>query len=174
MTASSAASEEAPSRPEIGPMSISNENMSESEASSPASSTISDSQTNPGKSGSGKKKAGKSSKPRLTATQKNTNHKDAENKRRNAIRERFTDLSKLVPGAEGQERSEQVMLGKTTDFLREMLEEQRKLEDIAEQRGMMIDEKDKLQDTDYGGSNWRQPNMDAYHAAKSKKGGIDD
>ncbi|KAL8243944.1 hypothetical protein R6Q59_010202 [Mikania micrantha] len=146
------------------------EPMSDSEASSPTSSVQSDGPTNNGKpSGPTKKKSGKSSKPRLTATQKNTNHKDAENKRRNAIRERFTDLSRMVPGAEGQERSEQVMLGKTTEFLKEMLEEQRRLEDLAEQRGIMLDEKNRLQDTDYGGSKWAPINMDAYHAAKAKK-----
>lgn len=149
---------------------MSNESASESEASSPASSAQSDTPASNSKSGSsGKRKSSKSSKPRLTASQKNTNHKDAENKRRNAIRERFTDLSKMVPGAEGQERSEQVMLGKTTEFLKDMLEEQRRLEDLAAQRGIVVDEKDKLKDTDYGGPNWRQPNLDAYAAAKAKK-----
>lgn len=147
--------------------------MSDSEGSSRSSSPQSDNPANTSKSGS-RKKNGKASKPRLTASQKNTNHKDAENKRRNAIRERFTDLSKMVPGATGQERSEQVMLGKTTEFLKEMLIEQRKLEGIAEQRGVILDEKDKLKDTDYGGSKWQHMNMDAYHATKVKKGGLDD
>lgn len=151
---------------------MSREAVSESEASSPTSSVHSESQSTTLKqSASSKKKAGKVTKPRLSASQKNTNHKDAENKRRNAIRERFTDLSKMVPGAGGQERSEQVMLGKTTDFLREILKEQRDLEALAAQRGIILDEKDKLKDTDYGGPNWREPNLEAYRASKAKKEG---
>ena len=89
---------------------MSKEDRTESEGSSPASSPASESQQASGTKPSSKKV--KSSKPRLTASQKNFNHKDAENKRRTAIRERFTELSNLVPGAQGHERSEQIMLVK--------------------------------------------------------------
>lgn len=139
-----------------------------SNPSSPDSFEDSDSQQQSQPSKSTKKK-GKSSKPRLTAVQKNTNHKDAENKRRNAIRERFTDLSRMVPGAEGQERSEQVMLNKTTDFLRNMMEEQRQLESMADARGIHLDEDDRLKDNDYGGSKWKATHLKEYQAQKDKK-----
>ena len=152
-----------------------NDDTQESDPSTPVSSGDSDSQQ-PRGSHSGKKRS-KASKPRLTAVQKNTNHKDAENKRRNAIRERFTDLSRMVPGAEGQERSEQVMLAKTTDFLRRMLREQRHLEMMAEARGVSLDDGDRLKDSDYGGKRWRPSYMEEYREQKAKriaKGLVDD
>lgn len=117
----------------------------------------------------GKKRGSKSSKPRLTAVQKNTNHKDAENKRRNAIRERFTELSQLVPDAAGQERSEQVMLQKTKAYLQDSIEEIRQLELQAEARGIQLPEDVKLKDTDYLGRDWKHPNLDKYEKSKLKK-----
>jgi heteromeric Ino2p/Ino4p transcription factor len=126
----------------------------------------SDSDHSPNASSRRKKKE---SKPRLTAVQKNTNHKDAENKRRNAIRERFTDLSAMVPGTQGQERSEQVMLQKTAEFLKRQMEELRQLEAMADQKGVVVDDKDKLKDNDYGGKEWKQPHMDEYRQQKAKK-----
>jgi hypothetical protein len=146
---------------------MSNDANNDSNPSSPESSGDSSSQQ-PRTSTSGKKRQ-KAAKPRLTAVQKNTNHKDAENKRRNAIRERFTELSNMVPGAEGQERSEQVMLAKTTDFLKKLLREQRHLEMMADARGVKLKEDDRLAETDYGGSRWSQSNMDEYRAQKAKK-----
>lgn len=139
-----------------------------SQASSPASATP---EIRTSKSSS--KKANKVSKPRLTASQKNFNHKDAENKRRTAIRERFTELSQLVPGALGHERSEQVMLGKTTDFLRELLTEQRQLEEIAKKQGITVESGEPLRDDDFGGSRWKPRNMEQYEASKQKKDGGD-
>lgn len=121
------------------------------------------------KSATPKKRSSKSSKPRLTAVQKNTNHKDAENKRRNAIRERFTELSELVPDAQGQERSEQVMLAKTKAYIHDSIKEIRKLENLAAQQGIMLDDKGRLRDSDYGGSAWVQPNLEKYEKAKLKK-----
>jgi Helix-loop-helix DNA-binding domain len=148
---------------------MSNDDMQESTASTPASSDASDSQQ-PRTSNSSKKRS-KANKPRLTAVQKNTNHKDAENKRRNAIRERFTELSHMVPGAEGQERSEQVMLAKTTEYLRRMLREQRHLEMMADARGVTLPENDRLKDSDYGGKHWRPIYMEEYREQKAKKAG---
>lgn len=149
---------------------MSQEDQQNSNPSSPGSFDESDSQPPTQKSKSGKKK-NKASKPRLTAVQKNTNHKDAENKRRNAIRERFTDLSNMVPGAEGQERSEQVMLSKTTDFLRRMIQEQRQLEAMANARGIDISREDRLKDTDFGGPRFKTTHLNEYHAQKVKRGG---
>lgn len=126
----------------------------------------SDSEHRPTGSTGRKKKA---SKPRLTAVQKNTNHKDAENKRRNAIRERFIELSDMVPGTKGQERSEQVMLQKTSTFLKGQIRELRLLEQMADQRGVPIDESERLQNNDYIGPAFKQPHMDGYRADKAKK-----
>lgn len=116
-----------------------------------------------------KKRSSKSSKPRLTAVQKNTNHKDAENKRRTAIRERFTELSQLVPDALGQERSEQVMLVKTRDYLQGSIAEIRQLTDLARQQGIQIPDEMRMNDFDYGGSKWKEPNLAKYEKSKTKK-----
>lgn len=121
------------------------------------------------KTSGGKKRGSKTSKPRLTAVQKNTNHKDAENKRRNAIRERFTELSQLVPDAAGQERSEQVMLLKTKAYLQDSIEEMRQLELEAKAQGIQLPESVKLKDTDYLGRDWKHPNLDKYQKSKLKK-----
>jgi heteromeric Ino2p/Ino4p transcription factor len=52
---------------------------------------------------------------------------DIEQKRRQAIREGFDRLTELVPGLEGQGRSESVVLKKTVDYMRAQLEERRRL-----------------------------------------------
>ncbi|KIW74588.1 hypothetical protein Z517_11358 [Fonsecaea pedrosoi CBS 271.37] len=147
---------------------MSKEEGTESNTSSRESTPASDTQPNTSKSGSAKK-ANKVSKPRLTASQKNFNHKDAENKRRTAIRERFTELSQLVPGALGHERSEQIMLGKTTEFLRSMILEQRRLEEQAQKQGIAIEDGERLREDDFGGPKWRARNMEQYEAGKQKK-----
>ena len=126
----------------------------------------SESDHEPSTSSSRKKKA---SKPRLTATQKNTNHKDAENKRRNAIRERFTDLSTMVPGTQGQERSEQVMLQRTGEFLKRQINELRQLEAMADQRGVPIEKRERLKDSDFGGPAYKTPHYAEYMQQKAKK-----
>ncbi|KAK5942459.1 Transcription factor [Knufia obscura] len=115
------------------------------------------------------KRNGKTAKPRLTAHQKNTNHKDAENKRRTAIRDNFLRLSQIVPGTEGQERSEQVMLTKSKDFLVDGIDEIRRLKLEAESKGLQLSDLGDLNDTDYGGPKWRQPHLDKYYKNKSKK-----
>ncbi len=151
---------------------MSNKDATESPTSSRGgSSEPSEDQPSATKSNSGKdKKPGKGAKPRLTASQKSFNHKDAENKRRTAIRERFTELSQMVPGALGQERSEQVMLVKTADFLKDMLKEQRRLEAMAADQGIRLDEGAQMRDDDFGGPRWKSKNMDLYEASKHKKG----
>ncbi|KIW61525.1 hypothetical protein PV05_01636 [Exophiala xenobiotica] len=142
----------------------------ESAPSSRASSGEPEANNSIGKAASSSKKSSKTSKPRLTASQKNFNHKDAENKRRTAIRERFTELSHMVPGAMGQEKSEQVMLNKTTEYLKQMLEEQRRLEAMADRQGIPIDDAGRLRDDDLGGPTWQPRNMEHYEASKQKRG----
>ncbi|RMZ91953.1 hypothetical protein DV736_g813, partial [Chaetothyriales sp. CBS 134916] len=117
-----------------------------------------------------RKKSRSSAKPRLSVHQKNTNHKDAENKRRNAIRERFTELSTMVPGTAGQERSEQVMLQKTSEFLRCQMGELRQLERMAHERGIDVDkDAEALKDSDYGGRHWRELHMEEYREQRERK-----
>lgn len=79
-------------------------------------------------------------KPRLTDQEKKNNHIASEQKRRAAIREGFDRLTELVPGLEGQGRSESVVLKKTVDFLRLQLEERRELIAQIERNGGKVDD----------------------------------
>ncbi|CZS95286.1 hypothetical protein WAI453_011270 [Rhynchosporium graminicola] len=73
-------------------------------------------------------------KPRLSEGEKKANHIASEQKRRQAIREGFDRLTELVPGIEGQGRSESVVLKRTVDHMREQLAERKKL--VAKLEGM--------------------------------------
>ena len=64
----------------------------------------------------------------------------AEQKRRQAIREGFDRLTELVPGLEGQGRSESVVLKKTVDYMRAQLEERRRLVGRVEQLGGVVED----------------------------------
>jgi len=79
-------------------------------------------------------------KPRLTEQEKKTNHIASEQKRRAAIREGFDRLTELVPGLEGQGRSESIVLNKTVEFMRLQLRERQELIAEVESRGGRIDE----------------------------------
>ncbi|KAI9876157.1 MAG: hypothetical protein M1830_007240 [Pleopsidium flavum] len=78
-------------------------------------------------------------KPRLTEQEKKNNHIASEQKRRAAIREGFDRLTELVPGLEGQGRSESVVLKKSVDYMREMLQERRELIREVEARGGVVE-----------------------------------
>ncbi|KAK8208351.1 hypothetical protein IWZ00DRAFT_427162, partial [Phyllosticta capitalensis] len=58
-------------------------------------------------------------KPRLTEEEKKNNHIASEQKRRQAIRQGFDKLASIVPGMEGQGRSEAIVLDATVKMLRE-------------------------------------------------------
>ncbi|KAI9932174.1 hypothetical protein ASPWEDRAFT_27556 [Aspergillus wentii DTO 134E9] len=79
-------------------------------------------------------------KPRLTEQEKKNNHIASEQKRRAAIREGFDRLTELVPGLEGQGRSESIVLKKTVDFMRLQLQERHDLIAEIENRGGRIDD----------------------------------
>lgn len=79
-------------------------------------------------------------KPRLTEQEKKSNHIASEQKRRAAIREGFDRLTELVPGLEGQGRSESIVLNKTVEFMRLKLQERQELIAEIESRGGRIDE----------------------------------
>ncbi|KAF4995870.1 hypothetical protein FGRMN_4827 [Fusarium graminum] len=89
-------------------------------------------------------------KPRLTEEEKKQNHIASvtdrqllEQKRRQAIREGFDKLTELVPGLEGQGRSEGLVLKRTVDYMRDQLSERQALVDRVEQAGGEVDEKHK-------------------------------
>ncbi|KAF3921586.1 hypothetical protein AA313_de0205293 [Arthrobotrys entomopaga] len=66
-------------------------------------------------------------RPRLTEEEKKNNHIASEQKRRMAIRDGFDRLTELVPGIEGQGRSESIVLRKTVDYMRQVIEDRRNL-----------------------------------------------
>jgi heteromeric Ino2p/Ino4p transcription factor len=109
------------------------------------------------------------SKPRLTAHQKNTNHKDAENKRRNAIREQFTELASLVPGAEGLERSENVMLQKTIAHFREEVDERRRMVGVLQGRGTVVPKELVFGEDQWGGMRFKTGNLEEFETARRKR-----
>lgn len=67
----------------------------------------------------------------------------SEQKRREAIRAGFDRLCHLVPGLEGQGRSEGLVLKKTVEYMREQLEQRRDLILRLEAEGQVVDEKYK-------------------------------
>ena len=79
---------------------------------------------------------GSNDKPRLTAEQKKKNHIESEKKRREAIRAGFEKLAEIVPGVQGQARSEAVVLQATVAYLREQLAKKEELKDQAMEAGM--------------------------------------
>lgn len=79
-------------------------------------------------------------KPRLTEQEKKANHIASEQKRRQAIREGFDRLASLVPGMEGQGRSEAVVLQATIEHLRAMVEERKELLSRAKATGLSVAE----------------------------------
>lgn len=80
------------------------------------------------------------SKQLRTFTPPWTDIKSAEQKRRQAIREGFDRLTELVPGLEGQGRSESVVLKKTVDYMRAQLTERRRLVGQIEEAGGQVED----------------------------------
>ncbi|CAK7274082.1 hypothetical protein SEPCBS57363_005978 [Sporothrix epigloea] len=88
--------------------------------------------------------SGVDEKPRLTETEKKQNHIASEQKRRQAIREGFDRMTELVPGLEGQGRSEGLVLQRTVEFMKKAIEERERLIREIESRGGTVDDKDRL------------------------------
>ena len=78
-------------------------------------------------------------KPRLTEQEKKQNHIASEQKRRAAIREGFDRLTDIVPGLQGQARSEGMVLTKVVDFAREKLDERQALIREIEAKGGIVE-----------------------------------
>ncbi|KAJ9152103.1 hypothetical protein NKR23_g2679 [Pleurostoma richardsiae] len=96
--------------------------------------------SSPSKSASPARDGAGDDKPRLTEEEKKQNHIASEQKRRQAIREGFDRLTELVPGLEGQGRSEGLVLKRTVEYMREQLEERRRLVQLIEQNGGQVDD----------------------------------
>ncbi|KAF2808261.1 uncharacterized protein BDZ99DRAFT_358172, partial [Mytilinidion resinicola] len=77
-----------------------------------------------------------SEKPRLTEQEKKNNHIASEQKRRQAIRDGFDRLASIVPGMEGQGRSEAVVLEATIKFMRSKISERKALVEAAKEAGI--------------------------------------
>lgn len=75
-------------------------------------------------------------RPRLTDAQKKENHIRSEQKRREAIREGFDRLASIVPGMEGQGRSEAVVLEATIKLMREKIIERQDIIRRARAQGI--------------------------------------
>ncbi|KAF2140011.1 uncharacterized protein K452DRAFT_231161, partial [Aplosporella prunicola CBS 121167] len=75
-------------------------------------------------------------KPRLTEEEKKSNHIASEQKRRQAIRQGFDRLASIVPGMEGQGRSEAIVLEATVKYLKEQYTLQQKLVAQIKARGI--------------------------------------
>ncbi|CAK7243169.1 MAG: hypothetical protein STHCBS139747_004680 [Sporothrix thermara] len=84
--------------------------------------------------------SGVDDKPRLTELEKKQNHIAS------AIREGFDRMTELVPGLEGQGRSEGLVLQRTVEFMKKAIEERKRLIREIESRGGTVDEKDRLYD----------------------------
>jgi heteromeric Ino2p/Ino4p transcription factor len=79
---------------------------------------------------------GAGERPRLTEQQKKENHIRSEQKRREAIREGFDRLASIVPGMEGQGRSEAVVLQATLDYMREQIGRRKELIEQGKAKGI--------------------------------------
>ncbi len=77
-------------------------------------------------------------RPRLTEAQKKENHIRSEQRRREAIREGFDRLAAIVPGMEGQGRSEAVVLEATLQHMREKIEERGRIIADAQAEGVPV------------------------------------
>lgn len=87
---------------------------------------------------------GTGDKQRLSEAEKKKNHIESEKKRREAIREGFESLSRIIPGCEGQARSEAVVLQKTVSYLRDQLRKKDELWQQAQRQGMSKAEFDQV------------------------------
>lgn len=85
--------------------------------------------------GSAHANANAAAKARLTEEQKKKNHIESEKKRREAIRQGFDRLSTLVPGMQGQARSEAIVLAATVEHMRAMVAQREQIAAAATAKG---------------------------------------
>ncbi|KAI9752237.1 MAG: hypothetical protein M4579_005713 [Chaenotheca gracillima] len=77
---------------------------------------------------------------RLTEAEKKLNHIASEQKRRKAIRDGFDRLTELVPGIEGQARSESIVLQRSVEYMRNQVIERMRLVREIEKLGGVVPE----------------------------------
>ncbi len=81
-----------------------------------------------------------SRRPRLSEAEKKANHVSSEQKRRQKIRDAYLRISKLVPGAEGKERSEEALLRLYLAYVRQLTERRQELIALVESQGGIVDD----------------------------------
>ncbi|KAI9830001.1 MAG: hypothetical protein M1826_005174 [Phylliscum demangeonii] len=110
-------------------------------ATQPTSNSRSRSSTSASATATAASTAANPEKARLSEQEKKSNHIASEQKRRQAIRDGFDRLTELVPGLEGQARSESVVLKKSVDFMRRTVQERARLVREIQRRGGTLPEK---------------------------------
>ncbi|KFA48428.1 hypothetical protein S40293_00409 [Stachybotrys chartarum IBT 40293] len=78
--------------------------------------------------------------PRLTEEEKKMNHIASERKRRDNIRAQFDRLAAIIPGCEGQARSEGLILSKAVDFSQYLIDRRYELVSQIEALGGTVRE----------------------------------
>ncbi|KAK3694676.1 hypothetical protein B0T22DRAFT_453162 [Podospora appendiculata] len=93
-------------------------------------------------------------KLRLTEQEKKANHIASEKKRRQGIRDGFDRLANMVPGLEGQGRSEGIVLQGTYDYTLEQLRKRRDLIEKLDRLGVPVpqEHRDLLHDFENSGN----------------------
>lgn len=85
-----------------------------------------------------------SRKPRLTEAEKKANHVASEQKRRQKIRDAYTRIARIVPGAEGKERSEETLLRLYLAYVKELMGRRQVLIGMVESEGGFVEDELKL------------------------------
>lgn len=85
-----------------------------------------------------------SRKPRLTDAEKKANHVASEQKRRQKIRDAYARIARMVPGAEGKERSEEALLRLYLAYVKELTERRQQLIGMVEDEGGVVEDELKL------------------------------
>lgn len=85
-----------------------------------------------------------SRKPRLTDAEKKANHVASEQKRRQKIRDAYKRIARIVPGAEGKERSEETLLRLYLAYVKELTEQRQRLIEMVESEGGRVEDELKL------------------------------
>ena len=85
-----------------------------------------------------------SRKPRLTDAEKKANHVASEQKRRQKIRDAYTRIARMVPGAEGKERSEEALLRLYLAYVKELMERRQLLIGMVEDEGGVVEDELKV------------------------------
>ncbi|CAK3751462.1 bHLH domain-containing [Lecanosticta acicola] len=83
-------------------------------------------------------------KSRLSEMEKRDNHIKSEKKRREAIRQGFDRLARIVPGMEGQGRSEAIVLQATVNYMKEKIAEKERLRQMALEKGYSMQDFEQI------------------------------